>query len=198
MGTSDLKEMTKAQFGDNLNLLVYTGGCRRWQNRIVSNSVIKDIVNLSRRTSVVLLDIRLSHTIGLAEGEKILREEIANLPRKYPEIIGKPEYWGVVSTPERNSISGKILETVLRDAFYCEEKDRDMLTLSLRRELVWLTNRLLDDDSDVGIEGSRVEGYTDRINKTLEDSDAKNAERKSLRKTIQNMTDSIAQEVRKP
>ena len=166
--------------------------------RIVSNSVIKDIVNLSRRTSVVLLDIRLSHTIGLAEGEKILREEIANLPRKYPEIIGKPEYWGVVSTPERNSISGKILETVLRVAFYCEEKDRDMLTLSLRRELVWLTNRLLDDDSDVGIEGSRVEGYTDRINKTLEDSDAKNAERKSLRKTIQNMTDSIAQEVRKP
>ena len=39
MGTSDLKEMTKSRFGDNLNLLVYTGGCRRWQNRIVSNSV---------------------------------------------------------------------------------------------------------------------------------------------------------------
>ncbi len=39
MGTSDLKEMTNARIGDNLNVLVYTGGCRRWQNRIVSNSV---------------------------------------------------------------------------------------------------------------------------------------------------------------
>ncbi len=39
MGTSDLKEMTTARMGDNVNVLVYTGGCRKWQNRIVSNSV---------------------------------------------------------------------------------------------------------------------------------------------------------------
>ena len=39
MGTSDLSEMTKADLGSNINLLVYTGGCRRWQNNIVSSSV---------------------------------------------------------------------------------------------------------------------------------------------------------------
>ena len=39
MGTSDLQEMASAKLGANVNLLVYTGGCRRWNNNIVSNSV---------------------------------------------------------------------------------------------------------------------------------------------------------------
>ena len=39
MGTSDLKEMVQASFGKNVNLIVYTGGCRRWRNNVVSSSV---------------------------------------------------------------------------------------------------------------------------------------------------------------
>ena len=39
MGTADLKEMAKAKLGSNVNLLVYTGGCRRWRNNVVSSSV---------------------------------------------------------------------------------------------------------------------------------------------------------------
>ena len=38
MGTSDLQEMANATLGKNVNLLVYTGGCKRWQNSIVSSS----------------------------------------------------------------------------------------------------------------------------------------------------------------
>ena len=38
MGTSDLSEMAKASLGNSLNLLVYTGGCSRWRNNIVSSS----------------------------------------------------------------------------------------------------------------------------------------------------------------
>lgn len=38
MGTSDLSEMTRADISDNVNLLVYTGGCKNWQNKIVSSS----------------------------------------------------------------------------------------------------------------------------------------------------------------
>ena len=38
MATSDLMEMTKADIGDNVNLIVYTGGCRKWQNQVVSSS----------------------------------------------------------------------------------------------------------------------------------------------------------------
>ncbi len=38
MGTADLQEMLNARFGDNLNLLVYTGGCKGWKNNVVSSS----------------------------------------------------------------------------------------------------------------------------------------------------------------
>jgi len=39
MASSDLQEMTKATISDKVNLIVYTGGCTKWQNDIVSNSV---------------------------------------------------------------------------------------------------------------------------------------------------------------
>ena len=39
MATSDLKEMTAATLGKNVNLIVYTGGCRRWRNNVISSSV---------------------------------------------------------------------------------------------------------------------------------------------------------------
>ena len=39
MATSDLLEMTGADLGENVNLLVYTGGCKQWKNKVVSNSV---------------------------------------------------------------------------------------------------------------------------------------------------------------
>ena len=37
MATSDLTEMTKAAISDDINLIVYTGGCKRWNNNIVSS-----------------------------------------------------------------------------------------------------------------------------------------------------------------
>ena len=39
MATADLTEMAKATLSDRVNVLVYTGGCTRWQNNIVSSSV---------------------------------------------------------------------------------------------------------------------------------------------------------------
>ncbi len=37
MATSDLSEMIAARYGDNVNLLVYTGGCSRWKTSEISN-----------------------------------------------------------------------------------------------------------------------------------------------------------------
>ena len=39
MATSDLQEMMAAQIGDQVNLLVCTGGCKQWKNNVVSSSV---------------------------------------------------------------------------------------------------------------------------------------------------------------
>ncbi|MDO4418108.1 MAG: clostripain-related cysteine peptidase [Eubacteriales bacterium] len=37
MATSDLQEMVSANISDNVNLIVYTGGCSKWNNNIVSS-----------------------------------------------------------------------------------------------------------------------------------------------------------------
>ncbi|MBR6408457.1 MAG: peptidase C11 [Clostridia bacterium] len=39
MATSDLSEMASASLSDKVNIIVYTGGCKRWNNNFVSNSV---------------------------------------------------------------------------------------------------------------------------------------------------------------
>lgn len=38
MGTADLQEMLAADLGENINLLVYTGGCTNWHSSPISNS----------------------------------------------------------------------------------------------------------------------------------------------------------------
>ena len=39
MATSDLKEMANATVGNKVNLIVFTGGCSRWRNNVISSSV---------------------------------------------------------------------------------------------------------------------------------------------------------------
>ncbi len=39
MGTSDLQEMMKADIGNNVNLIILTGGCSQWKNNTISNKV---------------------------------------------------------------------------------------------------------------------------------------------------------------
>ena len=39
MATSDLQEMLGATISDKINLIVYTGGCTKWRNNVVSSSV---------------------------------------------------------------------------------------------------------------------------------------------------------------
>ncbi len=37
MATNDLNEMLSASFSDNINLIVYTGGCKGWKNSVISS-----------------------------------------------------------------------------------------------------------------------------------------------------------------
>ncbi|MBQ8967300.1 clostripain-related cysteine peptidase [Ruminococcus sp.] len=39
MASSDLSEMAAAKFGDNVNIIVYTGGCKGWKTKGVSSNV---------------------------------------------------------------------------------------------------------------------------------------------------------------
>ncbi|MBE5844795.1 MAG: peptidase C11 [Butyrivibrio sp.] len=37
MATKDLQEMMAADLSDNINIIVYTGGCKQWQNNVISS-----------------------------------------------------------------------------------------------------------------------------------------------------------------
>ena len=39
MATNDLREMASADYGDNVNIIVYTGGCNAWKTNGISSSV---------------------------------------------------------------------------------------------------------------------------------------------------------------
>ncbi len=39
MATSDLSEISRATIGSNVNILIYTGGCSRWKNNVISSNV---------------------------------------------------------------------------------------------------------------------------------------------------------------
>ena len=38
MATSDIQEMAAAKLNDNINVIVYTGGCKAWKNSVISSS----------------------------------------------------------------------------------------------------------------------------------------------------------------
>jgi len=38
MATSDIKEMASAKLSDNVNVIIYTGGCKAWKNDVISSS----------------------------------------------------------------------------------------------------------------------------------------------------------------
>lgn len=57
MATSDLQEMAAADISENVNLIVYTGGCTNWNNRIVSSKTnqIYQIKTVKGQTGLVTL-----------------------------------------------------------------------------------------------------------------------------------------------
>ena len=161
--------------------------------KIISNSTIKQFVNQSRRPSTVTIDIQTDHDVGLVRAEELLKEELAALPQKYPEIIGTPVYLGVVALPERNAINKNLSGCTVRVSFDCEEKDRDQLTMKVYREFVWLTNTLLNDESEAGIAGSRVTD-PDGAGRNGKGSDGMRAEttvRREIRESLYNVRQRI-------
>ena len=123
---------------------------------VINNSRISDIVNLTRYEPRFFVDIRLNHDVDLAKGEEIVLETLAKLPEKCPEIIGEPQYLGVVELPVRNAITGKIDGITLRVAVTCLEENQEFLPYKIKRELVWVANQLLNDDTQTGIEDCKI------------------------------------------
>ena len=123
---------------------------------VISNSQVNDFVKRTVDKYPFYIDIKLGHEVGLVKGEKIVLETLSKLPERCPEIIEKPQYIGVVELPERNRITGIIDGITLRVLVICRELDKEFLPYKIRRELVWVAHQLLNDDTQIGIEGCKI------------------------------------------
>ena len=134
--------------------------------RIVNNSEIKELINQSRENSTVIIDLPVSHSVGLRKGEEIIRQVLAELPQKFPKIIGTPQYWGISELPEKNAFNGKFKSNKARVAFQCHEKDKEMLTYEVYRYLVRTVNILMDDSSKIGTDDPAL-SEIDNVNEAI-------------------------------
>ena len=75
---------------------------------------------------------------------------------------------GVVELPERSPRTGKIEGDTLRLAITCREESKEFLPYKIKRELVWVAHQLLNDDTQIGIEGCKIVESPDKsgINET--------------------------------
>lgn len=64
--------------------------------RIINNSEISSLINLSDNTSVAVVNVPVSYEDSLEKSEAAVREALSELPAEYPEIFKKaPVYKGV-------------------------------------------------------------------------------------------------------
>lgn len=80
MASKDINEMLKANLSDKVNLLVYTGGCAKWRNNIVSNST-NQIYQIKNGKMVRLLD------------------KMGDLPMVTPSTLTEFIKWGSTNYP---------------------------------------------------------------------------------------------------
>ena len=87
MATADLSEMTKATIGSNVNVIVYTGGCSRWQNNIVSRDVNQIYQVKSGGLKLLEKDMGSKPMTDPGTLKEFIRYCTANFPANRNELI---------------------------------------------------------------------------------------------------------------
>ena len=95
--------------------------------KIFSNSSISGVINMTSKLSNVRLDVNVSSNHSFDEVEKFLKEFLAIIEEKYPQIMGHCMYMGVQAS-ERTS-------NTYRLSIPCDEVDRAPLRRALNKEL---------------------------------------------------------------
>ncbi|MBQ1439600.1 MAG: mechanosensitive ion channel [Solobacterium sp.] len=95
--------------------------------KIINNHNITSLVNLSMRNSFATVSFRIPVTVNIDDLEKIFAEEVKELPKKYPDIIGEPFFSGV------SSFNGTTMECWI--SAEVEELNRGDMEKALAREV---------------------------------------------------------------
>lgn len=94
--------------------------------KIINNSDIKNVVNLSRELSLAVVDCEFSYDVPIEVVEKLLKDNLDNLKEKIPAIIEGPFYKGI-SYYGTSNIAIKLVAK-------CQEEDRFQVQRDLLRE----------------------------------------------------------------
>ncbi len=122
MGTNDLTEMTRANFSDNINLIVYTGGCSQWKNNIVSNKTNQIYRIRNGQMERLEADMGPEVMVKPATLSNFIKYCAKNYPADRNEIIFWDHGGGSISGygyDEKNAMSGSMtlagINTALKD-----------------------------------------------------------------------------------
>ena len=85
MASKDLQEMLGANIGDNVNLIVYTGGARQWQNNVISSST--------------------NQIYQIKNGKMaLLKDNLGNVAMTKPETLSGYIKWAAATFPANRNI----------------------------------------------------------------------------------------------
>ncbi len=94
--------------------------------KIINNSNIGDIINLSRELSVAVVDVDFPYDVPIEKIENIINDNLEKLKNKVSGIIGGPYYKGICAYKDSN--------VTLRLIAQCEEANRFQIERDLLRE----------------------------------------------------------------
>ena len=94
--------------------------------KIINNSDIKNVVNLSRELSIAVVDCEFPYDVPLEFVEKLLKDHLEDMQQKIPAIIEGPFYKGV-SAYNSSNVAVKLIAR-------CKEEDRYQVQRDLLRE----------------------------------------------------------------
>lgn len=104
--------------------------------KVFNNSSVSDVVNMTKKYSLAVVDLTVSYETPLEKLEALLKDELPHIAHRLPKIAAGPFYKGVVS------VGGSSL--VVRVVAQCAEADRGQLERDLTRQLL-----LVCDHNDV-------------------------------------------------
>lgn len=121
--------------------------------KIINNSDIKNVVNLSRELSLAVVDCEVSYDVPIELVEKVLKDNLPAMKEKIPQIIEGPFYKGVSEYGTSN--------VVLKLFAKCKEEDRFQVQRDILREYhrVFLENGIDFDYEHFVIEKKEKKEY---------------------------------------
>lgn len=106
--------------------------------KIINNSNIGDIVNLSRELSLAVVDLDFPYDVPVDFVENLLEKNFDKMKEKIPQIVDGPYYKGICNYKDSN--------VTLKIVAQCNEEDRFQVERDLMREYRAI---LLDNNIDM-------------------------------------------------